>query len=131
MMNWLAIVCAALAFWVLGFLWYSVLFGKMWAEGLQQRGLKLEPGGMAPKIVGTFLGNLVAAVVMQHLIARIGDANVMHGLRLGIGVGLGFSATTITVAYIWQAQPFKVWLIDIAYYTLGAGLLGVILSAWH
>jgi hypothetical protein len=130
-MNWLAIVGAALAFWILGFLWYSVLFGKMWAAGLEQRGLKFEPGGMGPKIVGTFLANLVAAVVMQHLIARIGNVNVLHGLRLGIGVGLGFSATTVTIASIWQSQPFRVWLIDVAYYTLGVGLLGLILSAWH
>jgi hypothetical protein len=130
-MNWLAIICAAVAVWILGFVWYSLLFGKIWAAGLQQRGLKLEPGGMGPKLVGTFLAHLVAAVVMQRLIARLGDVNVMHGLRIGIGAGLGFSATTITIAYIWQSQPFKVWLVDFAYYTLGAGLLGVIISAWH
>lgn len=130
-MNWLLIVCAALAFWILGFVWYSLLFGKVWASTLQQHGIKLEQGGMAPKLIGTFIGNLVAAIVMQRLIARIGDVNVMHGLRLGLGVGIGFSATTITVAYLWQSQPFKVWLIDLFYYLLGAVLLAVILSAWH
>ncbi len=130
-MNWLAILCAALAFWVLGSVWYSILFGKMWATAVEQRGLKMERGGMGPKMIGTFLGNLVAAVVMQRLIARVGSVDAIHGFRLGIGVGLGFSATTITVAYIWQSQPFRVWLIDIAYYTLGAGLLGLILAAWH
>ncbi|HJT45804.1 MAG TPA: DUF1761 domain-containing protein [Chthoniobacterales bacterium] len=130
-MNWLHIVCAAAAFWVLGFLWYSVLFGKMWATGLEQRGLKMERAGMGPKMVGSFLANLVAAVVMQRLLSRIGTVDAIHGLRTGIGVGLGFSATAITIGYIWQSQPFRVWLIDVAHYTLGAGLLGLILSAWH
>jgi biotin transporter BioY len=130
-MNWLSIVCAALAFWILGFVWYSLLFGKMWTAALQQHGIKLQPGGMAPKLLGTFIGNLVAAIVMQHLLARIGNFSLVHGLRFGLGAGIGFSATTITLAYLWQQQPLKVWVIDVSYYVLGAVLLGVILSAWH
>lgn len=130
-MNWIAVICAALAFWVLGFIWYSILFGKMWAGALQQHGVKLQPGGMAPKLIGTFIGNLVAAIVMERLFQRIGIMHVTAGLRLGIALGIGFSATSITLAYLWQQQPFKVWLIDVIYYFLGAVLLGVILSAWH
>ena len=130
-MNWVAVICAALAFWVLGAIWYSVLFGKMWAAALQQHGIKLERGGMAPKLSGTFVGNLVAAIVMERLIQRIGVVHVIGGLRLGLGVGVGFSASAITMAYLWQQQPFKVWLIDVIYYVLGAVLLGVILAGWH
>jgi hypothetical protein len=29
LMNWLAIICAAIAYWILGWLWYSALFGKI------------------------------------------------------------------------------------------------------
>ena len=29
-MNWLAILCAGVAYWVLGFVWYSLLFGGIW-----------------------------------------------------------------------------------------------------
>jgi hypothetical protein len=41
-MNWLAIICAAVAYWILGWLWYSALFGKIWVAGLEQHGVKLE-----------------------------------------------------------------------------------------
>jgi Protein of unknown function (DUF1761) len=129
-MNWLAVICAALAFWILGFVWYSLLFGKMWAGALQEYGVKLEPGAMAPKLIGTFIANFVAAVVMEHMITRISLVTIVQGLKLGLGVGIGFSATAITVSYLWQRQPFKVWLIDVSYYCLGAVLLGVILTAW-
>ena len=30
-MNWLAILCAGVAYFFLGFVWYSLLFGKIWA----------------------------------------------------------------------------------------------------
>jgi hypothetical protein len=129
-MNWLAVICAAAAYWVLGAVWYMALFGKTWAAGMQQHGVKLEQGGMAAKMIGNFIGNLIAAVIMERLIQRIGITDVTHGLRLGAGVGVGFSATAITIAYLWESKPFKVWLIDVSYYVLGCALLGVILTAW-
>ena len=30
-MNWLAILCAGVAYFFVGFVWYSLLFGKIWA----------------------------------------------------------------------------------------------------
>jgi hypothetical protein len=130
-MNWLAILVAAIAYWVFGAIWYMALFGKIWAAGIEQHGVKLQRTGMGAKMVGNFICNLVAALVMARLVARTGIADVGHGLKLGAGVGLGFSATALTVQYIWEAKPFKVWLIDASYHVLGCIMLGLILSAWH
>jgi len=131
-MNWLAIICAAVAYWILGWLWYSALFGKIWVAGLEQRGVKLEKGGMAPKMIGTFIANLLAAVIMARLIQRIGGGpDILRGLRLGAGMGIGFSATALTIQYLWESRPFKVWLIDASYHFFGCIALGVILSVWH
>ena len=132
LMNWLAIICAAIAYWILGWLWYSVLFGKTWVAGLEQHGVKLERSGMAPKMIGTFIANLVAAIIMARLIQRIGGRpDILHGLRLGAGMGIGFSATALTIQHLWESKPFKVWLIDVTYHFVGCIALGVILSAWR
>jgi len=40
-MNWLAIVCAGLAYWLLGAVWYSALFSKTWRSAVEQHGVKL------------------------------------------------------------------------------------------
>lgn len=130
-MNWLAIICAAGAYWVLGAVWYMALFGKIWAAGIEQHGVKLQRSGMAAKMVGNFIGNLVAAVIMARLIARTGMADMMHGLKLGAGVGVGFSATALSIQYLWESKPLKVWLIDASYHVFGCVLLGAILSVWH
>src|SRR5262249_8711441 len=50
-MNWIPIIGAAAAYWVLGAIWYMALFGKIWAAGIQQHGVKLESGGMGPKMI--------------------------------------------------------------------------------
>ena len=65
-MNWLPIVCAAAAYWIIGAIWYMALFGKMWAAAIQQHGVTLQRSGMAAKMIGNFLANLVAAVVMAR-----------------------------------------------------------------
>src|SRR5437763_3136182 len=91
-MNWTAIICAAAAYWIIGAIWYMALFGKIWAAGIQQHGIKLEPSGMPAKMIGNFICNLVAAIIMARLIARTGISELGCGLKLGAGVGLGCSA---------------------------------------
>ena len=54
-MNWLAILCAGAAYWILGALWYSKLFSKPWVQAIEQHGIKLQPGGMAMKLIVTFI----------------------------------------------------------------------------
>jgi len=39
-MNWLAIVCAGLTYWLLGAVWYSALFSKAWSSAVDQHGVK-------------------------------------------------------------------------------------------
>ena len=62
-MKWLAILCAGAAYWVLGALWYSKLFSKPWVQAIEQHGIKLQPGGMAMKLIVTFVANVIAAIV--------------------------------------------------------------------
>jgi len=53
-MNWLAIVCAGLAYWLLGAVWYSALFSKVWRSAVEQHGVKLgqpNQSGMATKLI--------------------------------------------------------------------------------
>ena len=130
-MNWLAIICAAAVYWIIGAIWYIALFGKTWAAAIQQHGVKLEQSGMGAKMIGNFLCNLVAAVIMARLIARTGIVDAAHGLKLGAGVGLGFSATALTIQYLWESKPFTVWLIDGSYHFFGCIALGGILAVWR
>ena len=129
-MNWIPITCAVAAYWIIGAIWYMALFGKVWAAGIQQHGVKLEQSGTAAKMIGNFVCNLVAAVIMAHLIQRMGTSGLIHGIRLGAGMAVGFSATALTIQYSWESKPFKVWLIDASYHFLGCIALGAILAVW-
>ena len=130
-MNWLAIICAAAAYWILGAIWYMALFGKIWAAAIEEHGVKLQRSGMAAKMIGNFLCNLVAAIIMARLIQRIGaKPDILRGMRLGAGMAVGFSATALTIQYLWESKPSKVWLIDVSYHFFGCIALGAILAMW-
>ena len=132
-MNWFAILCAGAAYWVLGYVWYSLLFGKIWAaEQERHRGERPPPGGseMGAKMFGTFLSNLVAAAAMAYLINRTAIADVNHAFRLAAATGIGFAGTAITISYIWEGKPTKLWIIDVGFNFVGAILLAMILVNW-
>ena len=62
-LNWLAVVVSAVAFYALGALWYSVLFGKAWAAELGIDTENPPEVNMVPTMGGTFVLALVAAIV--------------------------------------------------------------------
>lgn len=132
-LNWLAILCAGVAYWVLGFVWYSLLFGKIWAaEQTRYRGGLPSAGApMGPKLISTFVSNLIAAAAMAYLFKRTGIADVDHALRLAAAVGIGFAGTVVTIISVWESKPTKIWFIDASFYFAGAILMAMILVNWH
>ena len=133
-MNWLAILCAAAAYWVLGYVWYSLLFGNIWgAEQQRHRGERAASGGseMAGKMIGTFICNVVAALAMAYIFYKAQTHDMNHALRLGAAAGLGFAGTAITMASIWESKPTKVWMIDAGFNFVGCLLIAAILGYWR
>ena len=101
-MNWLAVLCAGVAYWVLGFVWYSVLFGGIW--GAEQERHRREGGEPAKRelagmMIASFVSNLVASAAIAYLLHRTGIADLRHALKLGAGLAVGFSITTLTVVH--------------------------------
>lgn len=130
-MNWLAILAAGAAYWVLGMLWYSFLFSKPWRADIQAHGVKVGGGGgMALKLIVTFVCNLIAAAVLARLFQKLMIVDLLRGIKWGVGAGVGFSATALSINYVWQSPPVRLWLIDAGYHIVGCIIMGAILSLW-
>lgn len=129
-MNWLAILCAGAAYWVLGALWYSLLFRKPWATAVEQHGVKLRQEGFAMKLAITLVANVIAAAVLGRLLHQLQVIDLLRGVKIGAAVGVGFCATVLTMTYVWQSPPPRLWAIDSAFHVVGFIIMGAILSAW-
>src|SRR3954470_11850239 len=69
-LNYVAVIIAVIAHFILGFLWYTPLFGKIWAKEL---GLKMDQKPPASLLIRGMLFNLVGnfflAFVLSHNMA--------------------------------------------------------------
>ena len=85
-LNWLAVLAATVAGFMLGGLWYGPLFGKAWLAAI-----KPSP---TPFVVSFFTA-LITSVVLAVLIRSLGISSMSGGIFLGCLTGVGFIATAM------------------------------------
>ena len=130
--NWLAILVAAIAWFILGALWYGPLFGKAWmaATGIDPRAAGERPG--ATIYVFPLVAYLVATIALAMLSEATGSSTLGHGIILGLVVGLGFGVTLYAVETVFgeRPKPGSWFLISAAYQLIGLVLASVIVTVW-
>ena|SRR3989338_6491621 len=130
MVNYLAVLVAAVVSFLVGWLWYSKpVFGKVW---MNLMGLKKEPKheGMAKNIALGFVATLVTAFIVADLAGMLGYTSAGEGAMLGFLVWLGFVATTTLSGVLWENKPWGVWLLNNAHSLVTLLLMGAIVGAW-
>lgn len=128
--NWLAVLVASVAQFVLGGIWFAVLFGKQYAEalGISHRPPQ-KPGPLfliGPFVCGTINITTTAFLLRALHIGTYGDA-----LLLGLIVGIGYLvATTVNVAINpLFLKPFYYSLINGPMFVIGSLMSSAILVA--
>jgi hypothetical protein len=131
MVNWLAVIVAAIVMFAIGAVWYTALFGRQWRalmgipEGAPQEGL-------VPALVVGFVANLVEAYVLALF---IGHYSPMPGLLDGVAVGLwawfGFVISIMVPAVFYERKPAMVVVINGAHQLVGLVVMGAILGFWR
>lgn len=124
-LNPLAIALAALSTFVIGGLWYSVLFAKQWQRLAGVTDEQLRSG--APRIfIGAFLLSIVMAV---SLAAFIGSAGLGFGLFAGLASGLTFVAAALGINYLFERRSIGLFAINASYNVVAFTVMGLILGA--
>lgn len=133
-LNWLHTLVAAAGYWVVGILWYSVIFSKAWQTEITNHGIKLNPssgGKMSQNVVLTFLMNMCATVAVAFLIHFIGSETVIEGIKVGLYCSFGYVVTSGAMGYIWEERSLKLVMIDNGFHVVGLTVAAIILSVWH
>lgn len=126
--NWLAVLAAAAASFVLGGLWYSVLFARPWqaAAGVSDEQVR---GGNKPMM---FAVAFVIALAQSAVFAMfLGQVTLGFGIGAGFAAGLFWVGAGLALTYVFERRPLSLTLINGGYATLQFTLIGAILGAWH
>ncbi len=135
--NYTAVVVAAAANFVIGFLFHGPLFGKTW-----MRLANIHPTGkekfadMIPQMVKNFLVNVIFAYVLSviYLFAStspfMGGSGAFNGMVVAFWVWLGFLFTTSSIEVIWMGRSYKLWWFELVASLVSCLAMGAIIAAW-
>jgi len=128
--NYLAILVAAIANYVIATIWYSAIFGKLWKKLTGITDMKPAP----MNIILVFIGSLVLSFVLYHSIvfgnAYFKMSGIAGGLMGGFFGWLGYIAPVTLSTKLYEKKPWGLWLLDNAFWFISLLVMGTILSVW-
>lgn len=131
--NYAAVAASALLYWVLGGLWYSpLMFGGKFIEIMRwspEQVARIQAEGAGAQLALAFLGSLVAAYVLAHLVRYTSAETAASGAKTGLWLWLGFVVTTNLNTVFFEFRPVGLFLINIAYHLVAFLAMGALLAA--
>ena len=129
-MQYLELLLAALAAFLLGFAWYTALFGKAW-QSLTGVTDEQAQSGIAVTHGTAFLMMVIIAFGINYVINLhpLEEQTFVHGAFHGALSCLLYALPLVVVHYMYQKKPFKLILIDGGYAIAFFALIGGVLAA--
>ncbi|MEP5610592.1 MAG: DUF1761 domain-containing protein [Cyclobacteriaceae bacterium] len=137
-LNFLAIGIAVVATFFFGFIWYTPLFGKVWAKEMgMDPDAKPSGGQMAKGMTMMVLGNFFMAYVFSHNLAVWNPETWGQGPMEGSAFMFAFSAAFFTwlgfflpsdmSTVAWEGKSWKLFGINTVYHFLSLLIAALIL----
>jgi hypothetical protein len=133
--NWIAVLVAGLGTFLLGGVWYTALFGKLWVRlmGFSEEQVKKMQAEMKPPV---FFGSmiicyLVLAVAIAILVTAFDVKGWHGGAVLGALLWIGPAAAIQWTGHISEGKRFGVYLINLTYQLIYLVGMGALLAVWR
>jgi len=130
--NYWAVLVSAIAYWLLGGLWFDVLFSKQWTALEQMPAAQANsanPRWIVPFIL-TFLFNLLIAFVLAQICIWRNANTAGRGAAIGVLLWLGIVGPIVCTTYMYEMRPKELFAINEFYPLFGLCMMGAILGAW-
>jgi hypothetical protein len=133
--NLIGVVLAAVAAFILGFLFHGPVSGKLWMKLAD-----IHPTGneklsdMVPQMLWNLLSNLVTAYVLAVIYLFVSTsplsagAGISTGIVCGLLVWFGFLVTSSSIEVIWMGRKVKLWLFEAVCSLIVMIVMGAIIS---
>ena len=131
--NYLAVLVAAIAHFLIGGLWYGLLFGNKFVELIgwsPEKLQQMENHNPTKEMVLAFLLAVILVFVMAHFIQYTRARTIFEGIQTAFLLWLGFVATTQFATVMFEERNLGLYLLNIGYQLVACSIAGVILVLW-
>jgi surface polysaccharide O-acyltransferase-like enzyme len=128
--NYAAVFISAIAYWLLGAVWYGVLFSKPWMalENISvEQAKSMNP--VLPYVI-TFVLNLLIAYSLAQICIWRNANTVGRGASVGVLLWIGFVGPITFTTYMYEMRPKELFAINEFFPLAGLVLMGAIIGAW-
>ncbi len=133
--NYVAVLVAAAASFVVGFLWHGPLFGTYWLKlsGISEKEARegAKDMNMAPRIIAAFLQQLVMAFVVAHFVYLVSATDIVAAAVLAFWIWLGFIVTVLLNGVLWEKRTMNLYVFNIVYHFVALFVMTAILAMWR
>jgi hypothetical protein len=117
------VLAGTAAFFVVGMLWYGVIFAKPWQRAAGLSDAAMQSGNMAVIFGLAFAFEMLIAMVLWHLIART-DPPGFVVMMMATGFAVGVMIPAIGINYLFLRKPLTLFLIDAGHFLVGMAAMG-------
>lgn len=133
-LNWLAILVAFLAFFVVGAVWFAPkTFYPLWVKAMGTDPQKA-PNAHGPALtfgltaVGAAVQVIALAIVLHFVADATGPVGPLGGLLVGLLLGVGIAAASTLSHRLFAGHGLRVWAIEAGGDIVSLALAGLILG---
>jgi Protein of unknown function (DUF1761) len=131
--NYLAVLVAAIAHFLIGGLWYGLIFGNKFVELIgwsPEKLQQMESRNPTKEMFLAFLSAVILVFVMAHFIQYTGSRTLFEGIQTAVLLWLGFVATTQFATVMFEERILGLYLLNVGYQLVACVVAGVILTLW-
>jgi len=134
--NVWAVVAAAVASMVIGFLWYSpLLFAKPWMIAMgydpeDKARIAAMQKSAGPKYLASFLASLLGAFALAKIVFHLSITTSYYGMKVAFAIWVGFVMTVQLTDKLFGDRPWNLFLINTGYQLASCLAMGAILGRW-
>lgn len=126
--NFVAIVGAAIVKIGLGMFWYSDAgFGKQWKKLSK---VKPNKDKVPVAFVGMTINSVITAFVLAGFALHLGATDLASGAALGFKCWMGFVMPFSMSAYFWENKPLNLVYINSGYELAALVAMGVVMAVY-
>ena len=132
-LNYWAILVAAIASFIVGALWYGPIFGKVWQKmmGFNPKSMKTIMNLTATQAMFvSFIMTLVASYVLAHFVDYLEVTSIISAIQLSFWLWLGIGIPLMLGSFLWESKPFKLFLLNASYRLVELIIMTSILAIW-